>query len=151
VREVRRRLFSYRALLLQAGVLFPQTLEFLIEMFVLDLLVLALHPVICLNPGMECVLIDPEVTGRLGNRLLRFDGEFHGALFEFGRIAFRCGFTHRTHPSRFGIALVSVCPEEYSHIRPYMHKGKAVHRPERLVDDDFSIVKQYQAEYRGFV
>jgi len=35
--------------------------------------------------------------------------------------------------------------------RPYMRKGKAVHRPERLVDDDFSIVKQYQAEYRGFV
>jgi group II intron reverse transcriptase/maturase len=35
--------------------------------------------------------------------------------------------------------------------RPYMCKGKAVHRPERLVDDDFSIVSQYQAEYRGFV
>jgi group II intron reverse transcriptase/maturase len=35
--------------------------------------------------------------------------------------------------------------------RPYMRKGKAVHRPERLADDDFSIVKQYQAEYRGFV
>ena len=35
--------------------------------------------------------------------------------------------------------------------RPYMRQGKAVHRPERLVDDDFSIVKQYQAEYRGFV
>jgi hypothetical protein len=26
--------------------------------------------------------------------------------------------------------------------RPSMRKGKAVHRPERLVDDDFSIVKQ---------
>jgi hypothetical protein len=35
--------------------------------------------------------------------------------------------------------------------RPYMRKGKAVHRPERLVDDDFSIVKQYQAAYAGFV
>lgn len=35
--------------------------------------------------------------------------------------------------------------------RPYMRKGEAVHRPERLADDDFSIVKQYQAEYRGFV
>ena len=35
--------------------------------------------------------------------------------------------------------------------RPYMRKGKAAHRPERLADDDFSIVKQYQAEYRGFV
>jgi hypothetical protein len=35
--------------------------------------------------------------------------------------------------------------------RPYMRQGKAVHRPERLVDDDFSIIKQYQAEYGGFV
>jgi group II intron reverse transcriptase/maturase len=35
--------------------------------------------------------------------------------------------------------------------RSYMRKGKAVHRPERLADDDFSIVKQYQAEYRGVV
>jgi group II intron reverse transcriptase/maturase len=35
--------------------------------------------------------------------------------------------------------------------RPYMRTGKAVHRPERLVEDDFSIVKQYQAEYAGFV
>ncbi len=35
--------------------------------------------------------------------------------------------------------------------RLYMRKGKAVHRPERLSDDDFSIVKQYQATYRGFV
>lgn len=32
-----------------------------------------------------------------------------------------------------------------------MRKGKAVHRPERLADDDFSIVRQYQAEYRGVV
>jgi group II intron reverse transcriptase/maturase len=35
--------------------------------------------------------------------------------------------------------------------RPYMRNGKAVHRPERLPDDDFSIVSQYGAEYRGFV
>lgn len=35
--------------------------------------------------------------------------------------------------------------------RPYMRKGKIVHRPERLVDDDYSIVRQYQAEYGGFV
>jgi len=35
--------------------------------------------------------------------------------------------------------------------RPYMRQDKAVHRPERLVDDDFSIVKQYQAEYGGLV
>jgi len=35
--------------------------------------------------------------------------------------------------------------------RRYMRNGKAVHRPERLPDDDFSIVSQYGAEYRGFV
>src|SRR3954471_16501636 len=32
-----------------------------------------------------------------------------------------------------------------------MRNGKAAHRPERLHDDDFSIVSQYGAEYRGFV
>jgi group II intron reverse transcriptase/maturase len=35
--------------------------------------------------------------------------------------------------------------------RRYMRDGKAVHRPERLHDADFSIVSQYGAEYRGFV
>jgi group II intron reverse transcriptase/maturase len=35
--------------------------------------------------------------------------------------------------------------------RRYMRNGKAAHRPERLHDDDFSIVSQYGAEYRGFV
>lgn len=35
--------------------------------------------------------------------------------------------------------------------RRYMRNGKAAHRPERLHDDDFSIVSQFGAEYRGFV
>ena len=35
--------------------------------------------------------------------------------------------------------------------RRYMRNGKAAHCPERLHDDDFSIVSQYGAEYRGFV
>jgi group II intron reverse transcriptase/maturase len=35
--------------------------------------------------------------------------------------------------------------------RSYMARGKSVHRPERLHDDAFSIVAQYQAEYRGVV
>ncbi|NHB60011.1 hypothetical protein [Photorhabdus sp. RW14-46] len=35
--------------------------------------------------------------------------------------------------------------------RKYMRKGKPVHRPERLHNDDYSIVAQYQLEYRGFV
>jgi group II intron reverse transcriptase/maturase len=35
--------------------------------------------------------------------------------------------------------------------RRYMRNGKAAHRPERLQDDDFSIVNQFGAEYRGFV
>lgn len=33
----------------------------------------------------------------------------------------------------------------------YMRYGKPSHRPERLYNDDYSIVAQYQAEYRGFV
>ena len=35
--------------------------------------------------------------------------------------------------------------------RRYMRNGKAAYRAERLSDDDFSIVSQYGAEYRGFV
>jgi group II intron reverse transcriptase/maturase len=35
--------------------------------------------------------------------------------------------------------------------RKYMRRGKPIHRPERLQNDDFSIICQYQAEYRGFV
>src|SRR5262249_41685836 len=33
----------------------------------------------------------------------------------------------------------------------YMKRGKPIHRAERLNDSDFSIVAQYQAEYRGIV
>lgn len=33
----------------------------------------------------------------------------------------------------------------------YMSNGKPIHRPERMSDEDFSIVAQYQAEYRGYV
>ncbi len=35
--------------------------------------------------------------------------------------------------------------------RRYMRRGKPAHRPELLSDSPFSIVTQYQAEYRGFV
>ena len=33
----------------------------------------------------------------------------------------------------------------------YTRRGKPIHRPERINDTDFSIVAQYQAEYRGVV
>jgi group II intron reverse transcriptase/maturase len=33
----------------------------------------------------------------------------------------------------------------------HMRGGKPMHRPERTIDTDYSIVAQYQAEYRGFV
>jgi group II intron reverse transcriptase/maturase len=33
----------------------------------------------------------------------------------------------------------------------YMRRGKPIHLPERLTDSDFSIITQYQAEYRGLV
>ena len=35
--------------------------------------------------------------------------------------------------------------------QPYQRHGKPIHRPERRHDSDFSIVAQYQAEYRGVV
>jgi group II intron reverse transcriptase/maturase len=33
----------------------------------------------------------------------------------------------------------------------YMKNGKPIHLPQRTIDDDYSIVSQYQAEYRGVV
>lgn len=33
----------------------------------------------------------------------------------------------------------------------YMRRGKPIHRPERMSNEDFSIVADYQAEYRGYV
>jgi len=36
-------------------------------------------------------------------------------------------------------------------IRKYMVNGKPIHRAEWIVDSDYDIVSQYQAEYRGFV
>jgi hypothetical protein len=35
--------------------------------------------------------------------------------------------------------------------RPYLRHGKPIHRAERMTDTDFSIIAQYQAEYRGVV
>jgi hypothetical protein len=35
--------------------------------------------------------------------------------------------------------------------QPYLHQGKAIRRTERTIDNDYSIIAQYQAEYRGVV
>jgi hypothetical protein len=35
--------------------------------------------------------------------------------------------------------------------RPYLHHGKPIRRTERIVNTDFSIITQFQAEYRGVV
>jgi len=35
--------------------------------------------------------------------------------------------------------------------QPYLRQGKPIHRPERLMNSDFSIVADYQQEYRGIV
>src|SRR5262252_4687988 len=66
-------------------------------MFVMDLLLLALHPVILPNPGVERIFIHPEVTGSLCNGLIRFDGHFHRTFLEFGGIFVHRQLTHRTH------------------------------------------------------
>jgi group II intron reverse transcriptase/maturase len=35
--------------------------------------------------------------------------------------------------------------------RPYLRNGKPIHRPERIFNSDYSIVADYQQEYRGIV
>src|SRR5262249_12833194 len=50
--EVRCGLFSDIPLLLSAGIFFPQALEFLVQLFIIDLLLLALHTVIFPKPGV---------------------------------------------------------------------------------------------------
>jgi hypothetical protein len=40
-------------------------------------------------------------------------------------------------------------PRENTKCQPYLHHGKPVRRTERIVDTDFSIVTQFQAEFRG--
>jgi group II intron reverse transcriptase/maturase len=35
--------------------------------------------------------------------------------------------------------------------QPYLREGKPIHRPERIINSDFSIVADYQQEYRGIV
>jgi hypothetical protein len=39
-------------------------------MCIIDLLCLAFHPVIFPKPGMERLVIDPTITGRLRHRLI---------------------------------------------------------------------------------
>src|SRR5215475_1341895 len=85
-------------------------------MFVLDLLLLPLGAVIFPNPRVERVFIHAKVTRGLGNRLIRLDGQLHRAFLKCSGILFRSGLTHRTHLLGCVLSLVSVCPEEYSHI-----------------------------------
>ena len=92
----------------------------------MDLLLLALHPVIFPAPGVSRVFIDSQIARRLGNRLLRLDGEFYCTLLACGRIISHCGCTHRPHLSSGTSVRVSVCPEEYSHINGT--RGKSAER-----------------------
>src|SRR5262249_39504050 len=89
---------------------------FFIEMFVLDLLLLARTPMLFPDPGMQRVFIHSQVSRGLGNRLIRLDRQFHGAFLECSGILLRSGLTHRTHLLGCVLFLVSVCPVEYSHI-----------------------------------
>lgn len=84
--------------------------------------------------------------------------------------------THgRTHPARFLGYEITVYQSDTKHsqrgwrsingqiglkvprgvartkARPYLRHGKPIHRAERMTDSDFSIIAQYQAEYRGVV
>ena len=57
---------------------------------------------------------------------------------------------HRGHRSiNAGIGLKVPADVIRAKCAPYLHRGKPVRRTERIVDTDFSIVAQFQAEYRG--
>jgi len=57
---------------------------------------------------------------------------------------------HRGHRSiNAGIGLKVPASVIRAKCAPYLHRGKPVRRTERIVDTDFSVVAQFQAEYRG--
>jgi group II intron reverse transcriptase/maturase len=57
---------------------------------------------------------------------------------------------HRGHRSiNAGIGLKVPASVIRAKCAPYLHRGKPVRRTERTVDTDFSIVAQFQSEYRG--
>jgi hypothetical protein len=54
---------------------------------------------------------------------------------------------HRSINAAIGLKVpVDVIPAKCT---PYLHHGKPIRRTERIVDTDFSIVAQFQAEFRG--
>jgi hypothetical protein len=57
---------------------------------------------------------------------------------------------HRGHRS-INAAIGLKVPVDVIHAKckPYLHHGKPVRRTERIVDSDYSIVAQFQAEFRG--
>src|SRR5215510_5513963 len=66
-------------------------------MLVMDLLLLALCPMIFSDPGMPRIFIHPEVAPGLGNGLIRLHRQFHRAFLEFGGVFSHRGLAHRTH------------------------------------------------------
>jgi hypothetical protein len=56
---------------------------------------------------------------------------------------------HRSINGQIGLKV----PREVvrAHCQPYLHHGKPIRRTERIVNTDFSIIAQFQAEYRGVV
>lgn len=57
---------------------------------------------------------------------------------------------HRGHRSiNAGIGLKVPADVIRAQCAPYLHHGKPIRRTERTVDTDFSIIAQFQAEYRG--
>src|SRR5262249_46294940 len=77
-------------------------------MFILHLLLLTLGTMIFSNPGVERVFIHAQITGCLGNGLIRLDGQFHRAFLKFRGIYFCRGLTHHT-PLVCCVVSVSPC------------------------------------------
>jgi group II intron reverse transcriptase/maturase len=101
-------------------------------------------------------------------------GEFLGEHLNLELSPTKTLITHgRTHPARFLGYEIVVCDADHKHdhrghrsinaaiglkvpldvIRakctPYMHHGKPIRRTERTIDSDYSIMAQFQSEFRG--
>lgn len=112
----------------------PQALQLLGAVCIIAWLLLPGRPMLCPEPGRERVFMHPQVAGRLRARLTRFDGEFHRTFLTFGRRRGHRWLTHRTHLLRIAMALVSVCPEEYSHIMVLRHPRGACPDPTPVME-----------------
>jgi hypothetical protein len=97
----------------------------------MDLLLLALSPVILPDPGMPRVFIHPEVASGLGNGLIRLHGQFHRTFLECGGVFSHRGLAHRT---RLVCCILSLSPCVRESIATSKHQKTHRENLPKLVD-----------------